>query len=147
MHDWMMRNIAIPAHQAAASAEGNADGQAEMQTSHQTWEVPYPGAKARIRRTRDTNPDARSGAVDVRQSTAQQPHGHANPQEPSGAASSSAAGMIPRREEHVYITERTGRKYHKRRSCKGLNQADEIQRVGLAEAINRGKVPCNVCCT
>ena len=27
---------------------------------------------------------------------------------------------IPR-EEHVYITERTGRKYHKRRSCIGLN--------------------------
>ena len=60
----------------------------------------------------------------------------------TGPAEASAS--MPR-EEHVYITERTGRKYHRRRSCIGLNQADEIQRVGLAEAQRRGKMPCNVC--
>ena len=56
----------------------------------------------------------------------------------------SGAAQV-QREEHVCITERTGRKYRRRRSCVGLNQADEIQRVGLAEAQRRGKVPCNVC--
>ena len=62
----------------------------------------------------------------------------------AGPTEASSSSQVPR-EEHVYITERTGRKYHKRRSCIGLNQADEIQRVGLAEAQRRGKVPCNVC--
>ena len=62
----------------------------------------------------------------------------------TGPTEASSSSQVPR-EEHVCITERTGRKYHKRRSCIGLNQADEIQRVGLAEAQRRGKVPCNVC--
>ena len=32
-----------------------------------------------------------------------------------------------------------------RRQCKGLNRADEIACIGLAEAIRRGYTPCSVC--
>ena len=32
-----------------------------------------------------------------------------------------------------------------RRGCRGLNTADEIVRVGLAEALQRGFVPCRLC--
>ena len=62
-------------------------------------------------------------------------------------SSSSTRPNMPRtmREPKVYVTERSGQKYHRVRSCRGLNPADEIQRIGLAEARNRGKTACHIC--
>ena len=49
-------------------------------------------------------------------------------------------------EDHVCVTTRAGAKFHRRRNCQGLNLADEINRIGHAEAIQRGYEPCNRCC-
>jgi len=49
------------------------------------------------------------------------------------------------REIHVYCTLRKGKAYHCRRDCKCLNNADEIVRIGLAEAKERGYKPCGGC--
>ena len=65
---------------------------------------------------------------------------HAASDEPS-----SAQRTRTMREPKVYVTERSGQKYYRVRSCRGLNPADEIQRIGLAEARNRGKTACNIC--
>ena len=38
-------------------------------------------------------------------------------------------------EDYVYTAVRAGAKYHRRRNCRGRNHAEEIDRTGLAEAI------------
>ena len=44
----------------------------------------------------------------------------------------------------VYITE-TGKKYHSRESCSGLNNAKAIYDSTISEAKNRGLTPCSKC--
>ncbi|CAE7214928.1 unnamed protein product [Symbiodinium sp. CCMP2592] len=48
-------------------------------------------------------------------------------------------------ELHVYCTLRRGKSYHKSRNCTCLNNADEIVKLGIATARERGYKPCGSC--
>ncbi|CAE7292356.1 unnamed protein product [Symbiodinium sp. CCMP2592] len=63
------------------------------------------------------------------------------------ASHSGRVGDVPVHtpELHVYCTARRGKAYHAKRGCTCLNNADEILRLGLAEAKERGYQPCGRC--
>ena len=63
------------------------------------------------------------------------------------AIAKSVTKPLPDSETHVYTTARRGQKYHMRRACVGLNQAEEIVRIGIAEARQRNYEPCRICCS
>ena len=63
------------------------------------------------------------------------------------ARAKPVARLLPDSETHVYTTARRGQKYHMRRACVGLNQAEEIVRIGIAEARQRNYEPCRICCS
>ena len=129
--------VVHPKAQAKAKPKAKAKGKAKAKSQSSPIS---PEVEARLHEWMMQNI-----AIPARQAAAStDAHAGTNTGPAETSASSQALPSMPR-EEHVYITERTGRKYHKRRSCVGLNQADEIQHVGLAEAERRGKVPCNVC--
>lgn len=58
--------------------------------------------------------------------------------------SSSSTTTLDEEEKTVYITA-TGSKYHRRKSCNGLNNANEIYETTLSEAEAAGFEPCGIC--
>ena len=57
---------------------------------------------------------------------------------------SSSTTTLEEEEKTVYITA-TGSKYHRRKSCTGLNNANEIYETTLSEAEAAGFEPCGIC--
>ena len=122
--------------QVKAKAKGKSKAKAKARVDDQI----DPDVEARLRAWMMENiaQPARANAAQAAQASQPAQAVHAASDEPSSAQRTM-------REHKVYVTERSGQKYHRVRSCRGLNPADEIQRIGLAEARNRGKTPCNIC--
>ena len=81
-----------------------------------------------------SNVHAEHASPDAKKSGAAKPRSKARP----GVA-------IAPNETIVYVTCRKGKCFHVKRGCTGLNGADNIDRIGLAEARVRGYTACRIC--
>ena len=68
-----------------------------------------------------------------------------SPPKPKPRAKAKHGAFHQPNEVSVYVTFRKGKCFHLKRGCSGLNGADNIDRIGLAEARTRGYTACRIC--
>ena len=64
----------------------------------------------------------------------------------AGLKQTSAKAIVLKKStsKKVYVT-RTGKKYHSRKSCRGLNRAKKIYKTTLKKAKKQGLKKCKIC--